>query len=151
MVNWVFSENILPELKKCMNFSFIPLNEICVRDTMSKKVSRDVSTSPLVQLCLYRRHHIGNASFILPTVGVLPTVHREIYSRWQVLDERTPRSGTRRCKNTKLRQVRVARRVIPYALCGGLYCIWCRIILWSYFEMIPVPPCISGRSGLQKY
>jgi hypothetical protein len=31
-------------------------------------------------------------------------------------------------RNTKLRQVRATRRVIPYVLYGGLYCVRCRLI-----------------------
>jgi hypothetical protein len=31
-------------------------------------------------------------------------------------------------RNIKLRQVRAARRVIPYVLYGGLYCLWCSLI-----------------------
>jgi hypothetical protein len=30
-------------------------------------------------------------------------------------------------RNTKLRQVRVVKRVIPYVLYGGLYCLKCRM------------------------
>jgi hypothetical protein len=30
-------------------------------------------------------------------------------------------------RNTKLRQVRAARRVTPYVLYDGLYCLWCRM------------------------
>jgi hypothetical protein len=43
-------------------------------------------------------------------------------------------------RNTKLRQVRAVRRVIPYVLCGGLYCLWCRMIWRSCFERGPCPP-----------
>jgi hypothetical protein len=30
-------------------------------------------------------------------------------------------------RNTKLRQVRAARRVTPYVLYSDLYCLWCRM------------------------
>jgi hypothetical protein len=36
-------------------------------------------------------------------------------------------------RNTKLRQVQAARCVIPYVLCGGLYCLWYRMIWRSSF------------------
>ena len=28
----------------------------------------------------------------------------------------------------KFRQIRAASCVIPYVLCGGLYCLWCRCV-----------------------
>jgi hypothetical protein len=43
-------------------------------------------------------------------------------------------------RNTKLRQVRAARCVIPYVLYGDLYCLRCRMIWRSCFERGPCPP-----------
>jgi hypothetical protein len=54
-------------------------------------------------------------------------------------------------KNTKLRHVRATRRVIPYVLYSGLYCLWCRMIWRSCFERVPVLPYISESPGLQGY
>jgi hypothetical protein len=42
-------------------------------------------------------------------------------------------------RNTELRQVRAARRVIPYVLYGGLYSFWCSMIWRSCFERGPYP------------
>jgi hypothetical protein len=54
-------------------------------------------------------------------------------------------------RNTKLRQVRAARCVTAYVLCGDLYYLWCRMIWRSCFERVPVLPYISERPGLQEY
>jgi hypothetical protein len=39
--------------------------------------------------------------------------------------------------NTRFKQVRAARRIIPYVLYGGLYSLGCGIIP---FEGVPAPP-----------
>jgi hypothetical protein len=46
--------------------------------------------------------------------------------------------------NTKFRQVRAARRVIPYVLYDGLYSLGCGIIP---FEGVPAPLIYPGCQG----
>jgi hypothetical protein len=43
-------------------------------------------------------------------------------------------------RNTKLREVRAVRCIIPYVLYGDLYCLWSRMIQRSCFERGPCPP-----------
>jgi hypothetical protein len=50
-------------------------------------------------------------------------------------------------RNTKLRQVRAMRGVIPYVLCGGLYFIGCRMILMICLEWVPAPLIYPGGQG----
>jgi hypothetical protein len=50
-------------------------------------------------------------------------------------------------RDTKLRQVRAARCVIPYILCGGLYSFRCRMILMIYLEWVPAPLIYPGGQG----
>ena len=39
----------------------------------------------------------------------------------------------------RFRQVRAASCVIPYVLCGGLYCLWCRCVLRGSLSALIYP------------
>jgi hypothetical protein len=101
--------------------------------------------STFVLHLLWRHHFTPNAQSIVSSVLIYVLILSVFY---RLPTERYTQGGkfwvrSRRdhelegARNTKFRQVRAARCVIPYVL---LYCLWCRMIWRSCFERGPCPP-----------